>query len=93
MDALPKGFVKKTESSLPKGFVKKTEQVKKETDFMNEKQLLVKIVSLLENIRDDSKVMNAHLERIGNHIQDTSNEVKYSREDTKKHRDNNTESW
>ena len=56
------------------------------------------ILLLLENIRDNAKInseiMNQKLENIEEYSADTSNDVKYSREDTKKHRkDNTAPSW
>ena len=80
------------------------QEEKKKADYidekskLSEKQLLAEMILLLENIRDNAKInseiMNQKLENIEEYSADTSNDVKYSREDTKKHRkDNTAPSW
>ena len=82
----------------------RVQEEKKKADYidekskLSEKQLLAEMILLLENIRDNAKInseiMNQKLENIEEYSADTSNEVKYSREDTKKHRkDNTAPSW
>ena len=82
----------------------RVQEEKKKADYIDEKskltekQLLAEIILLLENIRNDAKInseiMNQKLENIEEYSADTSNDVKYSREDTKKHRkDNTAPSW
>jgi len=82
----------------------RVQEEKKKADYidekskLSEKQLLAEMILLLENIRDNAKInseiMNQKLENIEEYSADTSNDVKYSREDTKKHRkDNTAPSW
>ena len=82
----------------------RVQEEKKKADYIDEKsklpekQLLAEMILLLENIRDNAKInseiMNQKLENIEEYSADTSNEVKYSRENTKKHRkDNTAPSW
>ena len=78
----------------------RVQEEKKKADYidekskLSEKQLLAEMILLLENIRDNAKInseiMNQKLENIEEYSADTSNDVKYSREDTKKHRKDNT---
>ena len=82
----------------------RVQEEKKKADYidekskLSEKQLLAEMILLLENIRDNAKInseiMNQKFENIEEYSADTSNDVKYSREDTKKHRkDNTAPSW
>ena len=82
----------------------RVQEEKKKADYidekskLSEKQLLAEMILLLENIRDNAKInseiMNQKLENIEEYSADTSNDVKYSREDTRKHRkDNTAPSW
>jgi len=94
----------KNAQTVEQAKVEEEKQVKKKADYIDEKvkltekELLAEIILLLENIRNDAKInsetMNQTLKNIAEYSADSSNELKYSREDDKtRHKENKDTTW